>query len=338
MSEDRTQAPTKRRRQQAREQGVVAYSPELTAAAGLLATLALLGLCGGTLGEALVEGFRTAFGAGAGPRIEPAAVAGLVRGTVRAVAPPLGVILGGTLAVMVLVHQFQVGGLWVPALLAPRPERLWAGGAGFGQGAGRSLWAVVKTAALIGLAAWLWHAHGAEVGQLAQADPPTLAVGSGRLLLRMAEPLAAALIVLGLTDFALRWRRLEAQLRLTPDEQKEELKAADGDPALRSRQRRQAESWRQDPAESLPGASLVVTAGRSLAVLLAGEGPPGRVAVRRIARGPAAGVLRRAAERAGLPATDAPPLALQLARGRGQALPPRLAEELDDLWPRPSSP
>ena len=36
MSEDRTQPPSKRRRQLAREQGQAAHSPELTAAAGWL--------------------------------------------------------------------------------------------------------------------------------------------------------------------------------------------------------------------------------------------------------------------------------------------------------------
>ena len=39
MSEDRTQPPSKRRRQLAREQGQVAHSPELTAAAGWLVVL-----------------------------------------------------------------------------------------------------------------------------------------------------------------------------------------------------------------------------------------------------------------------------------------------------------
>ncbi len=49
MSEDRTQPPSKRRRQLAREQGQVAHSPELTSAAGWLAAVVLLGVMGDDL-------------------------------------------------------------------------------------------------------------------------------------------------------------------------------------------------------------------------------------------------------------------------------------------------
>ena len=41
MSEDRTQAATKHRRQQARERGQVAHSPELTGAIGYYSMLAM---------------------------------------------------------------------------------------------------------------------------------------------------------------------------------------------------------------------------------------------------------------------------------------------------------
>ena len=46
MSEDRTQPPSKRRRQMARQHGQAAHSPELTAAVGWLAAVVLLGFCG----------------------------------------------------------------------------------------------------------------------------------------------------------------------------------------------------------------------------------------------------------------------------------------------------
>ena len=53
MSEDRTQPPSKRRRQMAREQGQAAHSPELTAAVGWVAAVALLGFFGDDLAVAL---------------------------------------------------------------------------------------------------------------------------------------------------------------------------------------------------------------------------------------------------------------------------------------------
>ena len=54
MSEDRTQGPSKQRRQQAWERGLVAHSPELTGAVGLLAASALLAIWGDDLTAALL--------------------------------------------------------------------------------------------------------------------------------------------------------------------------------------------------------------------------------------------------------------------------------------------
>ena len=54
MSDDRTQPPSKRRRQMARQHGQAAHSPELTAAAGwVVAAVAMLSWCGGDLAVAL---------------------------------------------------------------------------------------------------------------------------------------------------------------------------------------------------------------------------------------------------------------------------------------------
>ena len=61
MSEDRTQPPSKRRRQLAREQGQAAHSPELTAAGGWLVAVLLLGFRGGELVQGLTGLMRGAF-------------------------------------------------------------------------------------------------------------------------------------------------------------------------------------------------------------------------------------------------------------------------------------
>ena len=62
MSEDRTQPPSKRRRQLARQQGQAAHSPELTAAAGWLAAVVLLGILGDDLTFGLTNMVRGTLG------------------------------------------------------------------------------------------------------------------------------------------------------------------------------------------------------------------------------------------------------------------------------------
>src|SRR5437016_2649185 len=129
-TEDRTEGASKPRLQQARERGQVAHSPELTAAAGLLAATVLLGVWGDDLAGVLIALVREPL---SGPPIvaaDPAGVVAWVRHLARAVAPPLGAIVVGAAVAALAAHQVQVRGLWVPCLLAPDPARLWAFGRG----------------------------------------------------------------------------------------------------------------------------------------------------------------------------------------------------------------
>jgi flagellar biosynthetic protein FlhB len=213
-------------------------------------------------------------------------------------------------------------------------SRLWGGLGGWGQSGPRAVLAGVKAAALLVLAGAVLWGRRFDLAALASQDLTALAGAGGGVLRRIVEPLALGLVVLGLGDFVLRWRRIEAILRMTPEQQREEIKSADGDPAVRRRQRRMAESRRSDMAELIEGAALVVTAGRGLGVVLAGEGPPGRVRVRLVARGAALTAVLTEAAKSNLTVVEAASLARHLARGRFQGLTPQLSDELGRIWPR----
>ena len=94
--------------------------------------------------------------------------------------------------------------------------------------------------------------------RLGRLEPSGLARASSSILRSTASAMAVATLALGLVDFALQHRRFEAMMRLTPDEFREELRSADGDPALRARRRKQAQALRGDAPELLAGASLAV--------------------------------------------------------------------------------
>jgi flagellar biosynthetic protein FlhB len=337
MSEDRTQPPTRRRREEARQRGQVPRSAELTAGAGLLAAALLLGAFGPGLARGLIELVQRPLDGASVVRSAAAGdVAGWLRDACWSVLGPLAGIGLGVLATVVLVHQAQVGGLWAPRLLAPDPARLLFAGGGAGARASRGLWSLAKAALLVGAGVIIVRAQLPAIDRLSAQEFPALAGASMAVLIRAARWLALAVLAIGAADFALCWRRVEEALRQTPDEYREELRAADGDPALRARRRKLALSWRRDAAEILPGASLLVLGPNGLAVLLAGSPPPGRVTVRQVARGIQAAILRREACEAGIPVVDAPRLAGHFARGRaaGPSLPPDLATELAAIWPR----
>lgn len=337
MSDERTQAPTQRRRQQARESGLVAHSPELTRAAGLLTIVVLLGCWGDDLALGMIDLIQ---GALTHPmtRLDgvDAVVEHLRDAAWRVLAPLVGIV-GGAMLTMVLAHQAQVGGLWAPSRLAPDLSRLglgW-GGPDLAGATSRVAWSLCKALIVIGLGAWSFQRHARELGQLGEGGPAAVAVAASGLVLDLAWWLAVAALLIGAVDYGLVWRRVEERLRQTPDEHREELKAADGDPALRSRRRALAQRWRVDAGAALPGATLGLVGPGGVFVVLGGGPPPARVEVRHIARGATAVLVRREAERAGVPIVTAPALARHFALGRreGSVLPPRLMDELMGIWP-----
>ena len=85
------------------------------------------------------------------------------------------------------------------------------------------------------------------------------------------------LFFFGLFDYALRRRRFEMVLTTTPEQQREDRRVMEGDPAVL----RQAVPGREvcagDSADVLAGASLVLTGPAGLTLVLAGGPPPPRV-------------------------------------------------------------
>ena len=287
MSEDRNQPPSKRRRQLAREQGQAAHSPELTAAAGWLVAVLLLGFWGGDLARGLIGLTSQSAGSTPAAQVDIETFVAHIRGLVLAIAVPLGVILAGFTVGAVAAHQVQVQGLWAPALIAPAPARLWSPGRGDGLASGleRIVWAVVKAVVLAGVSLWAIRAQWVELQRLSELGIPVLAGSAGRMMLQPARVLALVMLVLGLADYGLRYLRFEALLRTTAEEQREDQRMMEGDLPLRARRRRIARAWRGDAPELLAGASLILCGTHGLTVVLAGGPPPRRVTIRTVVQG-----------------------------------------------------
>lgn len=334
MSEDRTQAPSKRRRDEARAQGVVARSSELTAAVGLLAAVTLLGAWGGSLASGLLDLIRTPLLASLAPDADT--VTAMILAAAFRVIFPLTGLLGGVVVAMVAAHQAQVGGLWVPGLIGPDLDRLWPlSGGDWASRAARGVWGIAKAAVVVAVVALSIRGEFGAMATLARMETRDLALSCGTLLKALAYTVGLGTLCLGLVDYFLANRRVEAMLCVTPDQQREDQKAVDGDPAVRSRRNRLSRSWRSDPSDLLAGAALVLTGPAGLSVVLGGEGPPGKVLVRGSARGASGATLRRSAERAGLPVVESPSLALHFAAAsaRNHTLPEDLRRSLVAIWP-----
>jgi flagellar biosynthetic protein FlhB len=166
-----------------------------------------------------------------------------------------------------------------------------------------------------------------ELGALAQV--------AGQSIMRLAWALAVVFLILGLVDYGLRYVRFETMLRATPEEQREDQRVIEGDPAARAQRRRLARAWRGDSPELLAGASLILTGPGELTVVLSGGPPPRRVAIRTAASGAPGRSLRRSAEAVRIPSIEAGDLARSLARYAmpGSSVPAERVADLAAVWP-----
>ncbi|AMV40331.1 EscU/YscU/HrcU family type III secretion system export apparatus switch protein [Planctomyces sp. SH-PL62] len=272
MSEDRTQPASPMRRQLAREQGQAAHSPELTAAAGWLVAVALLAGMETRLTGALVDLVRSPLIGPVARLSDPFDLARIVRDAMLGVALPVGVVVGGFALGAFAGHQFQVRGLWAPALITPDLSRLWRVGrdGGFVAKLERSVWSVVKAMILAVVAAWGVRSRWGALQGLSFLEFPEAARAAFAILTTPAWALAGAMLAVGLVDYGLRSARFEAMLRTTPEEHREDLRTIEGDPKVRASRRRLAQAFRDGTPELLDGSSLALLGDAGLVVVLAG--------------------------------------------------------------------
>ncbi len=238
---EKTLEPTPHRRQQARQQGHVVKSHDLGSAAMLLLGLAVLMTLGGSLAGFLADYCRNQLGG----RPWLAADAGFVASEWNAALGALGrrllPILGLLCLAGVAVSVLQTGFLFLPQRLSLdfgrlSPARGWqrifssAGLAQLGFG-------VFKLIVVLGVAgAVLYQQRGALLA-LAALPPPALLDRLAQLLLWTGLKLGAALLVLAVLDYAYqRWRH-ERDLRMTPQELREEMRNLEGNPQVIARRK-----------------------------------------------------------------------------------------------------
>ncbi|MEZ4358890.1 MAG: EscU/YscU/HrcU family type III secretion system export apparatus switch protein [Kofleriaceae bacterium] len=324
---DRTLPASPRRRALARRAGLVPHAPTLTTAAAWAGALAALAASGpglvGRLSDGLGDGLRGA--AAAPPRAALGALAW--RGLVDAAQLALPILVAAASAAL-LAHLAQTRAAWLPRRRvrgAPEPP----GGAGARvRGA---LAASLRAAALAAVAVgWLIAAAPALAASLRAPSAASLA-GAASLLAGAALTLTATWVGLGAIELVARTLAVARASRMTPAEQREELRAAGRAGLTRPRPSDEARL-------QLVEATLVVT-DDEVAVAIAWHprrAPAPRVVAAR--RGPGAGQLQALARRDGVPIRRAPVLARALASDGPGPIPQVRWPELAGLVARVTPP
>ena len=315
---EKSQEPTQHRRQQAREQGQVAKSHDLSSAA--LLVLAVVGLM--LIGRQSMEFFRQysqrqlqdAGRLSADVSYVTSEFYWLLSQLSWSVLPLLGLLVLGA----VLIDVAQVGFLLLPDKLSPDITRLDpirglqrlfsmnnVARLGFG---------LFKIAIVAGVAAVALFGEQQRLLGLSGMALPVIAAILTEVLLWTALKVGIALLILALLDYGYQWWRQEQDLKMTPQELREEMKNLEGNPQIASRRRylqRQMAMHRVSTA--VPKADVVVTNPTELAVAIQYDPEPMAAPII-VAKGAGqvADRIRKIALEHGIPVLERKPLARAL--------------------------
>ncbi|MBE3582939.1 MAG: flagellar type III secretion system protein FlhB [Limnochordaceae bacterium] len=360
FAEEKSEAPTPRRREESRRRGQVARSPEFAVGTVCIAVAVVVRWLAPWIRQAALAltgpDWQAALdAAGQADSLTTASLPRLAGPLLRSGAMLLWPIPVTALVIASLTYLAQAGGVVTAKGLVPDLNRLNPL-TGFARWfSWRSLLELGKSlikAAIIGYAAYsLIAGHLNELPGLLRS-PPGSAVGAvAGWVYALFVHVGLAIFLLGVGDYAFNRVELERQLRMTREEVKEELRQTEGDPMVKSRLRqRQRQLARSRQMTDVKKADVLITNPTHVAVGLRYD-PTVMRAPRVLARG--AGVfaqrLRQIARQAGVPVIENPPLARSLYRAVrvGQEIPADLYKAVAEVlayvyqhWPerRPRGP
>lgn len=319
-AQDRTEAPTPKRREEARTGGQIAKSSDLSAAVVLLGGLLLINWWGEGIFGRLLAVTRTYLGEDGGNAVDPRQLAVLARLMVLDTARILLPFLATLTILAIVVNYLQVGWLITFKPITPSLDRLnpLTGLARmFNARAFVHLaMGVLKMAVLVLVT---WWTLGGRIGELAAAPGMshlTVIALSIDMMFTLGLRLAVVLLLLALIDYAYQRYRLEKDLRMTKEEVREELKRMEGDPKIKARRRQiQMQQAMQRIRAAVPKADVVITNPTEFAVVLQYDSET-MTAPRLTAKGTdfLARSIRELAIAHGVPIVERPPLARAIYR------------------------
>lgn len=307
--------PTPHRRQQAREEGQVAYSQDLGSAALLVVGVLILKHWGAAVAYNFVNFMEHQLGAVSPLATDQAELVVLTHGLLYNFGLALLPILGLLVLAGVLATILQIGLLFVPERLQPDFSRLSLL-AGLRrilslQGVVRLGFGLFKMAIVAAVATAAIYNRWPAVLHASELPASELAKFLLDISLSTALWVGIALFALAILDFGFQRWRFEQDLRMTHQEIREEMKNLQGDPQIIARRRAiQRQMALNRIGDKVPKADVVVTNPTELAVAIQYE-PETMAAPIVVAKG--AGVLaqriRRLALENNIPVVERKPLA-----------------------------
>jgi flagellar biosynthetic protein FlhB len=317
-SDDKTEEPTARRLEKAREDGQVARSSELSAAAVTISVVSLLFITGGYVVTKLAEKFAAGFNFDRklvfSSNLLPAIFGHQMLEAYILIVPVLGL----TVVVAIAASGATGGYLFSLKAVMPKASKLNPA-AGlkrmFGVKALVELGkALLKFFLVTGVLVYVLNDNIDTLNLIGKmALEPALAT-AGKLLAKAALLITLSLVIIALIDVPFqRWQFMK-QMRMSKQEIKDEMKNSEGNPEIKAQiRRRQREMSNARMIDSVKDADVVITNPEHFAVALAYD-PNGDTAPILLAKGAdeMAARIRAEAQKHGIEIFQAAPLARAL--------------------------
>jgi flagellar biosynthetic protein FlhB len=241
LTGDKSQEATPHRRQQAQEHGQVARSQDLSAALLLVVGLAALVMLGGGLATYMAGVARRRLGGDAWLSADVSFITAAWKTTWLELAVSFLPLLGLLMLAGIVTSLAQTGLHFLPEKVQPKLSHLdpiqglqrifsLAGAVRLAFG---MLKVLIVTAVAYFCLADRWQSI------LAMTGMDVLPMGGlmSELVLWTGLKIACALLLLAVLDYGFQWWKQEQDLRMTPQEVREELKDLQGDPQVIARRR-----------------------------------------------------------------------------------------------------
>ncbi|MGD0769085.1 MAG: flagellar biosynthesis protein FlhB [Tepidisphaeraceae bacterium] len=318
---DKTEAPTPKRRTEARQQGNIARSHDLTSSVLLLGGLMLMKWFGPRVMSALRDIVAQMLSGSSMSDFGTHRIGEQIMHSLNAVGIALAPLLGGAMFIVIVANLAQVGFNFSPQRLAINfaalnPVRGLNKIFGFGQGGFQLLLNLLKVG-LVSLVAW--SAVGGRLGQIIAVQRLShlqLFAFAADMIFSIGIRVGVLLLILAIIDYLLQRFRVERNLRMTKSEVKDEMRSMEGDPMMKQRRRQIAvQRAMQRLKKDVPKADVVVTNPTHYAIALQYDQTKMR-APKVVAKGVdyMAQRIRLLAAEAGVPVIERPPLARAIYR------------------------
>jgi len=335
--DEKTEAPTPRRRQEARAKGQVARSQDLTAAVLLFVGFASLRF----LWPPLWKSLQAIVAAGL-TSSDPTRVGELIPFTLaigREMLLRIGPYLLILFVVALLVLFAQIGPLLTVQPITPSLNKISPLSGIKRLFSIRSvMMAILNTGKLVVVGGVAYAAISADAGAILFSSTfafhDILRLG-GSLIFELCMQLSIAILILALIDLVWQRYRHERDLRMTKEEVKDEMRSMEGDPKIKQRRRQlQMQLAMQRLNKDVPQADVVVTNPTHLSIAIAYDATT-MVAPKVVAKGADQMALRirLIAQQHGIPIVERKPLARALfdAVDVGEFIPERFYRAIAEI-------